>query len=204
MKNPYGNYVIQKALRLATGYHKGKLTGIIKKHLEKLHDKKLIGKWKKILSDLSGNNLTINHPYKTNNQMNLSTDSMNNSNNSLNSSPVNSPLNSGRSNKSNNSFTSSVLSNNSFNPQNNSSNNMMNVNHMNLNNFNLYANNLNYNNSPMNNNLKNNMNLSPMNMNLSQMNMNNGWQGNVKNLLIPKFMNLSKSEVNSPTNNSIT
>ena len=61
MKNPFGNYVVQKALKLATGFHKGKLTGIIKKHLEKLRDKKLINKWKDILNNISGNTLTLNH-----------------------------------------------------------------------------------------------------------------------------------------------
>lgn len=57
MKNPFGNYVIQKALKLSTGFYKGKMGGIIKKHLEKLNDKKLVAKWKYILQNLTSNNL---------------------------------------------------------------------------------------------------------------------------------------------------
>jgi hypothetical protein len=61
MKNPFGNYVVQKALKLSSGYHKNKLTGIIKKHFEKLNDRKLINKWKDILASVSGNTLSLAH-----------------------------------------------------------------------------------------------------------------------------------------------
>jgi hypothetical protein len=61
MKNPFGNYVVQKALKLSSGYHKSKLTGIIKKHIEKLNDRKLINKWKDILASVSGNTLSLAH-----------------------------------------------------------------------------------------------------------------------------------------------
>lgn len=62
MKNPFGNYVVQKALKLSSGYYKGKLTGIIKKHIEKLNDRKLINKWKEILGNVTtGNKLSLDH-----------------------------------------------------------------------------------------------------------------------------------------------
>ena len=61
MKNPFGNYVVQKALKLSSGYYKGKLTGIIKKHIEKLNDRKLINKWKEILANVTGNKLSLAH-----------------------------------------------------------------------------------------------------------------------------------------------
>jgi len=49
MKNNYGNYVIQKALKLAMNKHKCKLVESILKNLEKIGDKKLIQKWKSIV-----------------------------------------------------------------------------------------------------------------------------------------------------------
>ncbi len=61
MKNPFGNYVIQKTLKLSSGYYKSKLTGIIKNHIEKLNDRKLINKWKDILSSVTGNTLSLAH-----------------------------------------------------------------------------------------------------------------------------------------------
>jgi hypothetical protein len=119
MKNPFGNYVIQKALKLATGYHKGKLTGIIKKHIEKLHDKKLIAKWKNILANLSAKNLTLGNLGAIQHIINHN-DSHNNSCGSNNSSFSHSPIspNSNRSphsQRSNNSI-NSFHSSNSINP----------------------------------------------------------------------------------------
>lgn len=49
MKNNYGNYVVQKALKISTGSHKNKLIISILKNIEKIGDKKLIGKWKNIV-----------------------------------------------------------------------------------------------------------------------------------------------------------
>jgi hypothetical protein len=130
MKNPFGNYVVQKALKLSTGFHRGKLTGIIKKHLEKLRDKKLINKWKDILNNISGNTLNLNHAkfnslIKINNNQNSHNTSMDSPNNSFNSSHSHShnfshsPLsnNSPRSNRSTQSHNSfiSINSSNSFN-----------------------------------------------------------------------------------------
>jgi hypothetical protein len=49
MKNNYGNYVVQKALKLSTGLHKSKLVNSVLKNLEKIGDRKLILKWKSIV-----------------------------------------------------------------------------------------------------------------------------------------------------------
>jgi hypothetical protein len=118
MKNPFGNYVVQKALKLATGFHKGKLTGIIKKHLDKLRDKKLINKWKDILS--SGNTLGLINMGQNFPRQDFSNNFTNSSNNSINTlNTSNSPI-SVRSNNSCHSPNSynnsnSPLMNNSFN-----------------------------------------------------------------------------------------
>ncbi len=49
MKNNYGNYVIQKALKITKGEIKKKLVDTILKNIEKLGEKKIIDKWKLIL-----------------------------------------------------------------------------------------------------------------------------------------------------------
>ncbi len=49
MKNNYGNYVVQKALKLANDKNKYKLIDIIVRNLDKIGDKKLISKWKSIV-----------------------------------------------------------------------------------------------------------------------------------------------------------
>lgn len=51
MKNNYGNYVVQKALKLSQGQMKAKLVNSIMKNIEKIGDKKLIMKWKSILNE---------------------------------------------------------------------------------------------------------------------------------------------------------
>jgi len=50
MKSNYGNYVIQKAIKLAKGEYKQKLVFNAAKDINKLNDPKLIKKWKSILS----------------------------------------------------------------------------------------------------------------------------------------------------------
>ena len=50
MKSNFGNYVIQKALKLAKGKNKNKLVFSAAKDINKLNDNKLIQKWKSILS----------------------------------------------------------------------------------------------------------------------------------------------------------
>ena len=48
--NNYGNYVIQKAVKLSSGKSQEKLIKEIMKNLHKLEDKKIINKWKMIIS----------------------------------------------------------------------------------------------------------------------------------------------------------
>ena len=50
IKNKYGNYVIQKAVKLSTGESREKIVGEINKNINKLEDKKIINKWKTIIS----------------------------------------------------------------------------------------------------------------------------------------------------------
>jgi len=49
MKSNYGNYVIQKAIKLAKGEYKNKFVFTAAKEINKLNDNKLIQKWKTIL-----------------------------------------------------------------------------------------------------------------------------------------------------------
>ena len=49
MKSNYGNYVIQKAIKLAKGDYKNKFVFNAAKEINKLNDNKLIQKWKSIL-----------------------------------------------------------------------------------------------------------------------------------------------------------
>ena len=50
MKSNYGNYVIQKAIKLAKGENKNKFVFTAAKEINKLNDNKLIQKWKSILN----------------------------------------------------------------------------------------------------------------------------------------------------------
>ena len=49
MKNNYGNYVVQKVLKISSDIHKNKLLEIILRNLDKIGDKKLILKWRYIV-----------------------------------------------------------------------------------------------------------------------------------------------------------
>ena len=49
MKNNYGNFVVQKALKLSSGPNKLKLIRCIVKNIEKIGDRKIILKWKSIV-----------------------------------------------------------------------------------------------------------------------------------------------------------
>jgi len=230
IKNSYGNYVIQKALKLASGYQKGKLTGIIKKHLEKLHDKKLISKWKNILSNICGNTLTLAQPNrikKNTNYSNMSNDS-NMSSGSLNNSVDSASGHSNYSNRSggsNHSYTS-VNSCHSYNPSmsnfmyvnmnlnpinfknNNNMGNNMNLNNINnfnnLNNFNMgnsiTTNNINNMNN-FNNNINGNMMMHPMNMSPMN-NLNNNMQVFTNPYFMPNVPRGFSTESNSPISNS--
>ena len=55
IKNNYGNYVIQKAVKLSSGKSQEKLIKGIMKNLHKLEDKKIINKWKMIISNTNTN-----------------------------------------------------------------------------------------------------------------------------------------------------
>jgi hypothetical protein len=73
MKNNFGNFVIQKALKLSYGENKKRLIIEVSKNICKLNDKKLIIKWKElIVLDLekikSDNFMLLN---KTNNFNNI-------------------------------------------------------------------------------------------------------------------------------------
>ena len=63
MRSNYGNYVIQKAIKLSKGEIKNKLVFNAAKDVNKLNDSKLIIKWKSILSphikDLSPEQMKI-------------------------------------------------------------------------------------------------------------------------------------------------
>ena len=50
MKSNYGNYVVQKVIKLANGESKKNFVFNAAKEIEKLNDNKLIQKWKLILS----------------------------------------------------------------------------------------------------------------------------------------------------------
>jgi hypothetical protein len=50
MKNGFGNYVVQKALKISTGKNKAYLAESVNKNIYKLNDKKLITKWKSIVA----------------------------------------------------------------------------------------------------------------------------------------------------------
>ena len=50
IRNKYGNYVIQKAVKLASGKSKNIIISLINKNINKLEDKKIINKWKSIIS----------------------------------------------------------------------------------------------------------------------------------------------------------
>jgi hypothetical protein len=108
MKNSFGNYVVQKALKLATGFLKVKLTNNIKKNMEKLTDKKLVAKWKSILLNVSNANLTLNPMGGKNNGFNDSFGS-NNLNNSFGSIGSNNSFHSTSTQPVNNSFTNQMI-----------------------------------------------------------------------------------------------
>ena len=50
MRNNYGNYVVQKAVKLSSGKNQERLIKDIMKNIYKIEDKKIIGKWKMIIS----------------------------------------------------------------------------------------------------------------------------------------------------------
>ena len=65
MKNNFGNFVVQKALKMANDKNLLKLLQLIIKNLEKLGEKKLILKWRSIVQNydkqLLKNNISIDN-----------------------------------------------------------------------------------------------------------------------------------------------
>jgi hypothetical protein len=55
IRSPFGNYVIQKALKLSNQVHKNRLISLILRDIKKLDDKKLIEKWKLIVNNSQSN-----------------------------------------------------------------------------------------------------------------------------------------------------
>ena len=64
MQNNYGNYVIQKAIKLSSGISQEKLLKDIINNIYKLEDRKVINKWKLIISSKTSNSI---NEYKINN-----------------------------------------------------------------------------------------------------------------------------------------
>lgn len=56
MRNNFGNYVVQKALKLSTGKNQELLIKEINNNIHKIEDKKIINKWKIIISSKSSSN----------------------------------------------------------------------------------------------------------------------------------------------------
>ncbi len=79
MKSSFGNYVVQKALKITTNGNKIKLVNTILNNVEKLGERKLICKWKKIVEDSIG--IPVNQQINSN-SFNNSFNNLNNLNNS--------------------------------------------------------------------------------------------------------------------------
>ncbi len=63
MKSNYGNYVVQRALKLSNGKTHEELIFAVSENIEKLNDKKLISKWKTIMETYIGN-ILLDKPKK--------------------------------------------------------------------------------------------------------------------------------------------
>jgi len=173
MKSSYGNYVMQKALKVSSGDNKSKLAEAILSNLDKLNDKKLIFKWKQISSEATGKSLSF--PCQENFGNYSHNISPNTSFNSANSNMSNNSRNSTKNNvNSNHTFFNNQI-------QYNLNNNMMFNNHI--------QNNL--------NNMNNNFNPNALRKNMiNQTNINTNQ--NINNFFMQK--NFSKSYNNSPVN----
>ena len=60
MKNEYGNFVIQKALKLSQNLNRKRLVKLIQKNVDKIGDKKLVVKWKNIVNSFINANCILN------------------------------------------------------------------------------------------------------------------------------------------------
>jgi hypothetical protein len=73
IKSCYGNYVIQKALKVISGVEREKFVYLIKKSLQRMNDKKVIKKWKNILNenvDINEHRINANEMYEFKNKEN--------------------------------------------------------------------------------------------------------------------------------------
>lgn len=90
MKSSFGNYVIQKALKIAVNENKAKLVETILNHVDKLGESKLIKKWKKIVEDSFINNASL--PSEKKNPKKVKKSSAKNVNSNLNKNNFNNNL----------------------------------------------------------------------------------------------------------------
>jgi hypothetical protein len=67
MKSIYGNYVIQKALKISSGDYKKMLLEAVSKSIDRLGEKKIIEKWKNIVRNALNKNETFNDNGNNNN-----------------------------------------------------------------------------------------------------------------------------------------
>ena len=65
LTNSFGNFVLQTAIKLSKGKNKIRIVNYIKKNLDKINDKKIVKKWKEIISLSSHLTFQNNHLKKT-------------------------------------------------------------------------------------------------------------------------------------------
>lgn len=92
MKNAYGNYVVQKSLKVAKSENKKILIDALTRNIDKLCDKKLISKWKIIINNSLGNFASLCGP-NTNSGYNTYSNSFNNNYNNKSISNVSNNVN---------------------------------------------------------------------------------------------------------------
>ena len=66
LTNSFGNFVLQTAMKLSKGKNKTRIVNYIKKNLDKINDKKIVKKWKEIISLSS--HLTFQNNFNSNSQ----------------------------------------------------------------------------------------------------------------------------------------
>jgi len=104
MKNNYGNFVVQRAIKLVKGENKEKLMTCIMNNIERLGDKKIIDKWRSIVQKTNpptSNYINNNNDTKMDNerstQINKNQTNIENNSNSNNNNNFINPNNSGNS-----------------------------------------------------------------------------------------------------------
>ena len=71
LTNSFGNFVLQTAIKLSKGKNKIRIVNYIKKNLDKINDKKIVKKWKEIISLSSHLTFQNNFPANTNSHSTL-------------------------------------------------------------------------------------------------------------------------------------